>query len=176
MLHEQDLYILIKLTVLRHESWTFSSLSESLEISTSQIHLGLKRAEDSRLYYSSERRVIENALGEFITHGVKYAFPAVPGRLERGMLTSFAAFPIREHLIVEPSSHLPVWPDPEGETVGYSIKPLHAGAPRAAKRDKRFYELLALVDVLREGKVREKNLAKKHLSEIFRYWDDGNYR
>ncbi len=169
MLHEQDLYILLKIAVLQNQRWTFSSLSESLEISTSQIHLGLRRAEESRLYYSSERRVVRQALGEFITHGVKYSFPVIPGKLERGMLTSFAAFPIKERLIIEPGSHLPVWPDSEGEVVGYSIKPLHSGAPKAAKRDPDFYELLALVDVLREGKVRERNLAKNFINELFHF-------
>jgi hypothetical protein len=171
MLLAQDLYILLKLAVLRSEHWTFSQLSKGLGISTSQLHLGLSRAEVSRLYLSAERRVVRQALGEFILHGVKYSFPAVPGKIVRGMPTSFAAFPLREQLQVEPGTHLPVWPDYEGETLGYAIEPLHSGAPIAAKRDQEFYELLALVDVMREGRAREKNMARNLIADRFDFWE-----
>ena len=54
-----------------------------------------------------------------------------------------------------------------GEIRGLSIEPLHPSAPRAASRDPRFYELLALVDVLRLGGPREKALAEKELHQRF---------
>jgi hypothetical protein len=47
---------------------------------------------------------------------------------------------------------------------------LHKNVPQAALEDVRFYELLALVDALRDGRARERNLAgrelKKRLEEI----------
>lgn len=171
MLHEQDLYILLKLTALQNQHWTFASLSKSLAISTSQLHLGLTRAEESQLYRSSERRVIKQALGEFIIHGVKYSFPALPGKIVRGMPTSFAAHPLKDQLLVEPENHIPVWPDPEGETLGYAIQPLHSGAPEAAKRDLRFYELLAMVDAMREGRAREKSMVRHFIAKQLSYRD-----
>jgi hypothetical protein len=170
MLHEQDLYIILKLFVMRDEHWTFSSLSQNLSISTSQIHLGLSRAETSGLYNSKDRRVHRKALGEFVLHGVRYSFPAVPGKITRGLPTSFAAFPLKERLLIEPESIIPVWPDPEGEAKGYRIDPLHPNAPAACRRDPAFYEVLALVDLMREGRARERNMAEHEIAHRFEYW------
>jgi hypothetical protein len=50
-----------------------------------------------------------------------------------------------------------------GETRGYALEPLHSSVPVAARLDPLLYELLALVDVLREGAARESKLAQKEL-------------
>jgi hypothetical protein len=41
---------------------------------------------------------------------------------------------------------------------GQAIEPLYGGAVTAASMDANFYELLALVDALRVGRVRERQL------------------
>lgn len=48
---------------------------------------------------------------------------------------------------------------------GHSVLPLHKCAPEASKKDPKLYQLLALIDVLRVGEAREKNIAKKRLAE-----------
>jgi hypothetical protein len=48
---------------------------------------------------------------------------------------------------------------------GYSFTPLHKNVPQAALEDKRLYELLALVDALRDGRARERELAVKELTK-----------
>jgi hypothetical protein len=45
----------------------------------------------------------------------------------------------------------PVWPDQEGTVRGVEFAPLYKSVPRAARRDARLYELLALVDAIRGG-------------------------
>jgi hypothetical protein len=56
-----------------------------------------------------------------------------------------------------------VWTFPEGPQRGVSLEPLYKTAPAAALRDPFFYELLALIDALREGRARERKLAEKEL-------------
>jgi hypothetical protein len=48
-----------------------------------------------------------------------------------------------------------VWPDNKGEVMGLMIEPLYKRQVEAIKIDKEYYRLLALVDVIRVGKVRE---------------------
>ena len=43
------------------------------------------------------------------------------------------------------------------------MDPLFFNVPYAARRDQQLYELLALVDALREGRARERNLAVTEL-------------
>jgi hypothetical protein len=59
-----------------------------------------------------------------------------------------------------------------GETRGFSIEPLHPSAPKVAVRDPDFYAVLALVDALRLGDNRERDLAGKELHRIFTAQDE----
>lgn len=163
MLLEQDLYVLLNLAVNPQRRWTFSSLSQDLLISPSQLHLGLNRANLSGLYHFDERRVVKSALEEFVIHGVRYAYPAEKGPIIRGMPTSFAAPPLKMQLVLTNDTNIPVWDDAEGTAVGYSIKPLHLHAPKVCWRDHAFYEILALVDAIREGRARERKLASEEI-------------
>jgi hypothetical protein len=57
-----------------------------------------------------------------------------------------------------------VWPYAKGNMRGTAVKPLSENAPKAVLKDDRLYDLLALVDAIRIGKVRERNLAVKKLT------------
>src|ERR1700674_5549243 len=50
-----------------------------------------------------------------------------------------------------------VWPLPQGKVRGYRFQPFHKSVPVAASRDEKLYELLALVDSLPDGRVRERS-------------------
>ncbi len=105
-----------------------------------------------------------NALREYLIHGVKYAFPAPRGAPTRRMPTSYAAPTLRALIQHEEAKDLPpVWADPEGKVRGYALDPLFRNVPYAARKDRQLYELLALVDALREGRARERNLAATEL-------------
>jgi len=43
------------------------------------------------------------------------------------------------------------------------LEPLYKNVPYAALRDPALYELLALVDAIRDGRARERNLAERDL-------------
>jgi hypothetical protein len=57
----------------------------------------------------------------------------------------------------------PVWPHPEGEVRGLEFSPLYKSAPNAARKDQKLYEWLALIDAVRGGRARERDLAIKEL-------------
>jgi hypothetical protein len=101
-------------------------------------------------------------LSYLIIIGVKYAFPPDHGGLTRGVPTGYAAPPLKD-IIAQPDELPPVWPDPEGDTRGYEFSPLYKTVPKAALKDNRLYELLAIVDAIRDGRAREREIAIKEL-------------
>ena len=57
----------------------------------------------------------------------------------------------------------PVWPYAEGTSRGIEFKPLYAKVPLAAEQDGRLYEILALLDAIRDGRARERSIAEREL-------------
>ncbi|HEX4602934.1 MAG TPA: hypothetical protein VH724_03000 [Candidatus Angelobacter sp.] len=133
-------------------------------MSVSEVHAAVKRAEAAHLLHGPDLGGNPNgkALEEFLLHGLKYVFPAQHGAMTRGLPTSYAAEPLRRHIRAgdEP---LPVWPDPGGPVRGAAFEPLYRSVPAAARRDPCLYELLALVDAIRDGRARERKIAEKEL-------------
>ena len=155
--------ILLKLVTIGERAWSYSSLANELAMSPSEIHSGIKRAGAARLFDCERKVPLLQSLLEFLVHGVKYAYPPERGPLTRGIPTGYAAAPLKS-LINQPDEPPPVWPDPEGKVRGYALSPLYRSVPKAAGRDPRLYELLALVDAVRDGRARERELAVKELS------------
>ncbi len=158
VLKPQDVLILLKVALLEGQEWTYPSLSRSLFMSVSEVHAALKRAEAARLVDLTRKTVRKQNLTEFLVHGVKYAYPVQRGRATRGVPTGYAAPPLAAcfpHSLAPP----PVWPTPDGAVRGYEFAPLYASVPQAAAQDSRLYEMLALVDAVRDGSAREAELA-----------------
>ncbi|CAN5580352.1 hypothetical protein BH10BAC5_BH10BAC5_20420 [soil metagenome] len=152
----QDIVILLKIILLRNKSWNQRYLSETLIISQSEISESISRSEYSGLIYENGRKVVKPSLLEFLQYGICYIFPEKPGSIVRGMPTAHSAYPLNEKIISEENY---VWPTAKGNFKGQSIIPLYPSVPEAAKLDPELYVLLALIDSLRFGKIREKNLA-----------------
>ncbi|MBV5350525.1 hypothetical protein JZU71_05255, partial [bacterium] len=161
----QDIVVLLKLVALGTNEWSFASLAADLYMSPSEVHAGIKRATASRLFDESRKMPIRKNLEEFLVHGVKYAYPPQHGSLTRGIPTGYAAYPIVEMLTASKNDIPPVWPHPEGEVRGYEFSPLYKSAPSAVLKDKDLYALLALVDAIRDGRARERELAINELNK-----------
>lgn len=95
---------------------------------------------------------------------MRYVYPAVRGELTRGMATSFAAEPLRS-VIHDSGAEVLVWSYLLGKVRGYSFEPLYKSAAEAALADPAFYELLSLVDALRDGRIRERKIALEMMSK-----------
>lgn len=170
ILKPQDIVVLLKLVALADQPWTFQRLAAELSISQSEVHAAVRRAVAARLMSgadSSAGRPLRQQLLEFLVHGVKYAFPPVRGEIIRGVPTGYAAPPLDKQ-IAGSSDPPPVWPYAEGSVRGYAFAPLYRTVPEAALRDPALYELLALVDAIRDGRARERSLAEKAIEKRLR--------
>jgi len=157
-----DVVILLKIAVLRDTPWFAKDLAQSLNISASEVSESLNRSRLAGLLSEDKKRLMKNNLLEFLEHGLCYVFPAKPGAIQRGLPTAHSAPPLISLISAEESY---VWPWAEGRARGQAIEPLHRGVPDACVKDRLLYELLALTDALRLGRVREKELAMEALRE-----------
>jgi len=162
ILKPQDIFIMLKLVVRSSSEWSYPVLSHELSMSASEVHAGIKRAAAARLMDMDRKMPVKSNLLEFLIHGVKYAFPPDRGGISRGMPTGYAAQPLKD-LIMQPDEPPPVWPDAEGLVRGYEFSPLYSSVPSACRVDPNLYELLALVDAIRDGRARERKIAIKEL-------------
>ena len=158
-----DIYVALKLVAIGQRRWSYNGLAQELGLSPSEVHGAGKRllkaglaAEDAAL----NLRPINKALLEFLVHGIRYVFVPERGAMTRGMPTGYAAPPLVMSIVADDEPP-PVWPDPEGPVRGLSFSPLHKSAPAAARDDAVLYELLALVDAVRGGRARERQLASE---------------
>ena len=170
----QDVVVLAKLIARqRDESWSQFSIAAELCLSPSQINSALKRLVVVGLitpYHSPNKpQPIIQACEEFFIHGLKYVFPAKPGEIVRGIPTSYAA-PSFEGEITLGSGAMPVWPYGLGKERGAAIKPLYSSVPESVSKhpDPLFYDLLTLLDAVRSGRARDKQIAERRLSEILK--------
>jgi hypothetical protein len=163
----QDIVLLAKLISYRGARPPIAQLAGDVGLSPSQVHASLKRLGRSRLIDGQTGRPLFKPVEEFLIHGVKYAFPVERGEPTRGMPTAYAAPPLSDQIAA--SGDLPpVWPDLEGKVRGITLEPLHRAAVKAARQDPAVHELLALIDALRDGRARERQLAEKELSARLR--------
>lgn len=156
--------MLLKLVAIGDQPWSYHTLASDLAMSPSEVHGGIKRASAARLFDMERKAPIVQALQEFLVHGVKYAFPPDRGHMTRGIPTGYAAPPLNS-IMVQTSELPPVWPDPEGDVRGYEFSPLYRSVPKAAARDNDLYQLLTLVDAIRDGRAREREIAVAMLKE-----------
>lgn len=165
----QDVVVLLKLTLYPDRRPSFAQVGIDLGMSASEVHGAVRRARAARLLHGPEmgNQPIVSGLQEFLIHGLKYVFPPDRGELTRGVPTSYAAEPLRS-LIAQGSEPPPVWPYSEGSTRGIAFSPLYKTVPQAALRDPALYELLALADAIRDGRIRERKLAEQELIKRLR--------
>lgn len=176
MLKPQDIYVLLKLAVIGNRQWSYADLAVELGMSPSQLHASVMRALEAQLAVKQEDRIIPQFrnLEEFLVYGLRHVFWAKPGQVTRGIATSSSAPPTADGFYKALSSDLPfVWPDPQGDVRGVELAPLYKQAPQAARKDPEFYEILTLVDAIRAGRARDRELAIKELkARLKRYASD----
>ena len=164
VLKPQDALVMLKLVALAQTDWSYNTLAVELGMSPSEVHAAIKRSLAAGLALRRRERVVPNInnLVEFLIHGLKYAFVPDRGELTRGVPTGFAAAPLKGRYGTT-SEPPPVWPDPTGEVRGMAFSPLYKSATKAARQDKRLYELLVLVDAIRGGRARDREAAAMEL-------------
>ena len=156
----QDVVILLKLIALNKDNWQQIPLALSLKMSQSEVSQSVARSKFAGLLDASGKKVMRQALLDFLQYGLAVVFPAKPGAVVRGIPTAHSTVPLNKEIS---SGENYVWPFANGNIRGHSIIPLYDTVPQAAQEDVQLYALLALTDALRVGKVREKSIAIQEL-------------
>jgi predicted transcriptional regulator len=159
----QDIVVLLKIISKKDQVWQNKDLAQELFISQSEISESLNRSSMGGLIeHEKKKKVYTNSLIEFIEHGLHYVFPAIPGSMVNGLLTAHS-HPIMQKIFHSELNY--VWPDPRGDVRGQSIEPLYKQQVKAARKDESLYLMLALIDVVRVGRVREMEFAMAELKK-----------
>ena len=161
-LKPQDVVILLKIIALGEKKWFHHTLAQEIGMSQSEVSQSLNRSRYAGLIDEGRKKVNKLAFTEFLLHGVAYAFPQQPGALVRGILTAHTAEPLNK--IINANEKY-VWPYAKGIDRGQAIEPLFSPVVEASLKDKELYELLTMVDAIRVGRIREKEIAKKELEK-----------
>ncbi len=156
----QDIVVLLKIIAYGDEVWFQKPMANALCMSQSEVSKSLARSKYAGLLDSKGKIVFKAALFDFLQYGIRYVFPQHPGALVRGIPTSHSASPLNKCI---QSLEMYVWPSGKGTVKGQSIIPLFPSVIEAVKNDSLLYELLSLVDALRVGKAREREIALEEL-------------
>lgn len=154
---------MVALDLAQKEKFSYADRGKRLGMSASEVHAAVRRLGEARLLDPETKAIRRKPLLEFLVHGVPYAFAVAPREMTRGVPTAWAA-PVMEGILFD-EENPPVWPDPEGSVRGQALRPLYRSVPQVAKDDPKLYGLLALVDALRIGRVRERKLAAEELDK-----------
>ena len=151
--------------------YTMRALSDSTGISKSEVSLSLRRCYQVGLAKLDRvlavPRTNTKAIFEFIIYGLKYVFPAVLGKVTRGIATTLGA-PVLQGKLMTSGELVPVWPDVHGKTKGQALEPLYKTVTMAVRHDPHLYAMLALTDAVRIGAPREHKIAASELKKYFR--------
>ena len=159
MLKPIDLTVLAFLrTELRDVAWTQVQVASGLQIAQSAVHRALQQLDLSGLKGRPDR-----PLRDLLVHAVRHVYPPVLGAPTGGLPTASGHPALTGYL---PATEAFIWPLDTGEGHGTALQPLHPCVPAAARSHPRFYELMALIDVLRVGRVRERATATWRLDAI----------
>ena len=166
-LRPSDIVVACQLT--QTPSPPYTVLAAATLLSVGECHAAIRRLVAARLMNPSQRRVVPELLSRFLVVGVPHAFPALIGPSAVGVATAFSAAAFRAS-VAPPEAY--VWPDGNGHAEGLALTPLFAAAVRLPLRNVALYEVLALIDALRVGDTRERQLAEAFLRERLQRRED----
>ena len=157
----QDIVVLSVLMKGGIEKPSYQHISKSAKISVSEAHASIRRLCESDLV-NSERHLKKHNVEEFLIHGLRYMFPMkATGELAYGMPTSYAAPVSADEFAI--SGNVPVWRSSKGNVLGRSHEPIYPTVPDAAAEDPELYDRIAVLDMLRGGRLRERRFAEQKI-------------
>ena len=147
-------------------SRSYAPLAKRSKLSVSETYAAVKRLQRSMLL-DEDRRLRKRNVLEFLTCAIRYMFPpVVDSTAARGIPTGFAAPVAASEFTI--SGDIPVWPSDNGNVEGRAFEPIYSSAPAAAAKDDKLYAVLATIDMLRGGRLRERAFAEQKIKELIR--------
>jgi hypothetical protein len=116
-------------------------------------------------FYHADHQYSDRHVGIWETVATAWIqlFPAQPGdKTVSGIPTGVSAPPLAKKLLAGSDAAV-VWASRNGEAVGHRVSPLHRKAPEAAQKNPRLYDLLTLLDAIRIGGAREREVASREI-------------
>jgi DNA-binding Lrp family transcriptional regulator len=159
-LKPQDIAVALRLAV--DPRGTYLHLGADLSMSASTAHESVIRLQLAGLLRPESHNVNRHALLEFLEHGLRYMFPAKPESKVRGVPTAYSAPVLAKEIVAD---DVIVWADPQGSMTGRWIAPLVERAAELPTKCPWLYDLLALADAIRIGRVRERAKAIEKIKE-----------
>ena len=144
-----DIAVALRLVLVPEDR--YEPLAGALATSTSAVHRSVARLQHAGICGPGSRTVREEALHEFLVHGVRYAFPPVHGPERLGLPTA-GAHPEVAAAIGD-----------AGTVRGETLVPLFNGLTKVASKDARLHAMLACVDALRVGTPAQRTAAAQLL-------------
>ena len=143
---------------------SYARLAKIACLSVSETHGAIRRLRAAGLI-SERHALLRRNVREFLECGLRYIFPLQRvGGIVKGMPTSYAA-PVAASEFAA-SGFPPVWGGGVGNVIGQAVEPLYLTVPDAAAADSALYDRLAILDMLRGGRIRERKFAEKKLEGI----------
>jgi hypothetical protein len=167
-LKPQDVFVACQIALLGEEPFTHANLADRLHLSTSTVFDALGRLRQAKLTVGTAyqpARLIRPKLCEFLVHAVPTIY--FPKKIEvvRGIPTSVFSPLFRDRFTSDLNVAL-VWPYSKGKEQGEGLLPIYPTVPIACSQDQDLYQLMAAIDVLRVGKVREREAAVSYLEDL----------
>jgi hypothetical protein len=157
-----DILVLLKLAVNGNAS--VRGLESELGLSKSTVALSIRRLREANLLKDNEAgglRINKLEARDFLEHGARWIAPAKVGDFQLGLPTAHSFESLARKLS---GDHDPVvLPLPQGPMRGRAVSPVHPKAPAAAQKDPELLHLLAIVDALRIGRARDREVAVAEL-------------
>jgi hypothetical protein len=176
MVSSTDLYILLGTLLSEKNTATLRELAATLHVDHTLVHRALKRAENAGLYRVSARQVNLANFEELAIHAARFIAPARLGELTRGVPAAWAAEPISAIIHQRESELPPVWPSALGAVRGQALEPLHPAAVQASQEEQALARLLSIIDSLRAGDVRVREVAATALRDTLRRVDEPSHQ
>lgn len=147
---------------LTSDAGTLAQLADELGVVPSQVHSAIRRLSSAGLLRPGSRGTNSRALLEFLSHGIRFVFPAPKGVLVSGIPTAYSAPPLSAEF---DAIDVVVWPAPlhPAAVQGFSVAPLYRGAHTLIDCAPSTYQLLAITDALRLDDPRVRVIAAARL-------------
>lgn len=165
MVKKPDIYVLSGL--LAHEGkWSYRSLADRLHVPHPVVQRALARAQEAGLYSADRRELHLPHFEEYAIHALRFVAPVQLGGVVPGIPAAWAAEPMASAIHSSGEEPPPVWPHAQGRVRGQAIEPLHSAAPEAVDAWPELGAILALLDSLRAGDSRVRQVAEELLARL----------
>ncbi len=162
MLSDLDNLVLVVLVEWEGQFDSQAELSTRLKIPPASLTRSLNRLDGALLIRRKNNTAIKAHAGEYLVHGLRYVFPAKLGTRVRGVPTAFSTPPLSDEITAQENV---VWPAEFGDTSGLELPPIHNKIPALCVAFPELHPAFAILDALRIGRARERELARRHLEK-----------